>query len=221
MAEPIYEFRFQRGTADRWTALNPVLGPGEPGVEIDTGLFKIGDGSTEWNALEYFLNEFYVTGLIEVAIAASGGLSSDPRIGDMEDLTTASQDLLVNAINEVKLIAEEGLIRELPFGRNGNLITFTGPKLYFNDDLRLIGEIFSLTTPPTGSSAIFEILKNGSPVYSIRPAIAPSSNASAPGTLAGPTLFVARTDSFQVQCVQIGSSIPGAELSVLAKMLPA
>lgn len=215
------EFRFQRGTTERWAANNPVLGEAEPGVEVDTGLFKLGDGHTPWNDLEYFFTEPYITGLIEVILDASGGLSSDPRVGDLAELTTASQDTIVAAINEVKDIADEGLIREIPFGRNGNLITFTGPKLYFNDDLRLIGEIFSLTTPPTGSPALFDILKNGSPVYSIRPAIAPSSNASVPGTLVGPTLFVARTDSFQVQCVQIGSSIPGAELSVLTKMVPA
>lgn len=100
MAGP-YEFRFQRGTSDRWTDLNPVLGPAEPGVETDTGRFKLGDGSTEWNDLPYYLSEPYVTGIVEVMIAESGGLSGDPRIGDMAELSTAFKASIVGAINEV------------------------------------------------------------------------------------------------------------------------
>ena len=38
-----------------WTENNPVLGPAEPGVEIDTGRFKLGDGHTRWNDLNYFV----------------------------------------------------------------------------------------------------------------------------------------------------------------------
>lgn len=216
-----YEFRFQRGTAARWTELNPLLGAGEPGVEIDTGLFKIGDGSTEWNDLEYYLTEDYITGLIEVELAASGGLSSDPRIGDLGELTTAAQDLIVSAINEVNAKANEVTPIYIPFGRNGDLIVFNGPKLYFDDDLQYLEGTFSVTTPPTGSSVLFDVLKNGVPIYSSRPAIAPSTDVASVGTLTGPTVFTARTDSLQVQCTQIGSSTPGADLSVLLKLIPA
>lgn len=219
-AETIYDFQLQRGTAARWTQLNPVLKSGEPGVELDTGLFKIGDGSTEWNDLEYYLTEPYITGLIEVAIAESGGLSSDPRIGDLGDLTTDAQDLVVDAINEVDANTNKGLPRYVPFGRNGNLITFTGPKIFFDEDVQLTATVFSLTTAPTGSSAVFEVLKNGSPTHSVDPAIAASTFVSSAGTLAGPTIFAARTDSLQLQCSQIGSAIPGAELSVLLTLVP-
>lgn len=44
-------FRFRRGTAATWASVNPVLAAGEPGRATDTGLFKIGDGSTAWNSL--------------------------------------------------------------------------------------------------------------------------------------------------------------------------
>lgn len=234
---PPYEFRFQRGTSDRWTALNPVLGPGEPGVELDTGLFKIGDGSTEWNNLEYYLTQDYITGLIEVAIAASGGLSSDPRIGDMTDLTTAAQDLLINAINEVNAKANlipgiqtdvsslEIAVGSIPnyvrFGRNGMLIPFTGPKIYFTDSAEFVESAFTLTTPPAGSSAVFDVLKNGVSVYSSNPAIAAAGSLSSLGTLLGSVIFVARTDYLQVKCLQIGSVTPGSDLTVELKMVPA
>jgi hypothetical protein len=36
-----------------WADLNPVLGKGEIGIESDTNLSKIGDGSTQWNDLPY------------------------------------------------------------------------------------------------------------------------------------------------------------------------
>jgi hypothetical protein len=38
-----------------WTARNPVLAPGEPGFEINTGRLKIGDGFTNWVDLDYFV----------------------------------------------------------------------------------------------------------------------------------------------------------------------
>ena len=40
-------------TATNWATENPTLGKGELGIEIDTGLFKIGDGLTAWNSLPY------------------------------------------------------------------------------------------------------------------------------------------------------------------------
>lgn len=97
----IFEFRFKRGTSARWEALNLILGPAEPGVEIDTGLFKIGDGHTSWMDLEYFLTESRVSGIVEVIIAETGGLDADPRVGDLEDLSTTAKNTIVAAINEV------------------------------------------------------------------------------------------------------------------------
>lgn len=45
--------QLRRGTAARWTEVNPVLDAGQPGFESDTHRLKIGDGSTDWNALPY------------------------------------------------------------------------------------------------------------------------------------------------------------------------
>lgn len=49
----LFRFKLRGGTAAEWTAANPVLAEREPGVETDTGRFKIGDGSTAWTALPY------------------------------------------------------------------------------------------------------------------------------------------------------------------------
>jgi hypothetical protein len=50
----MYTFKFRRAFASEWTSTNPVLSAGEPGVERDTGNFKIGDGVTPWTDLAYF-----------------------------------------------------------------------------------------------------------------------------------------------------------------------
>lgn len=47
-------------TAKNWELHNPLLLAGETGVEIDTGLFKIGDGNRNWNDLPY-ANKFEST----------------------------------------------------------------------------------------------------------------------------------------------------------------
>jgi nitrogen fixation protein len=46
--------KLRRGTAAQWTATNPVLAEGEFGAETDTRKFKIGNGSTAWNSLQYW-----------------------------------------------------------------------------------------------------------------------------------------------------------------------
>lgn len=54
MADVIkYRFRCRRRTAAEWTTVNEVLLDSEIGLEEDTGLGKIGDGSTAWNDLLY------------------------------------------------------------------------------------------------------------------------------------------------------------------------
>jgi hypothetical protein len=47
------QIQLRRGTATAWTTANPVLANGEMGIESDTDLFKIGDGSTAWTSLSY------------------------------------------------------------------------------------------------------------------------------------------------------------------------
>ena len=46
--------KLRRGTAAQWTSTNPVLAEGEFGAETDTRKFKIGNGVTAWNSLQYW-----------------------------------------------------------------------------------------------------------------------------------------------------------------------
>ncbi len=50
---PYIQFQHRRDTAAVWTSYNPILASGEIGLEIDTSLFKMGNGITPWNSLPY------------------------------------------------------------------------------------------------------------------------------------------------------------------------
>jgi len=48
------QIQLRRGTALEWTNANTILSIGEIGVEHDTGKFKLGNGTSNWNSLQYF-----------------------------------------------------------------------------------------------------------------------------------------------------------------------
>jgi hypothetical protein len=63
-----FTFKFRRGPASEWTSDNPVLADGEPGLETNTGRLKIGNGSSTWTALPYFINQVDTQVLIDEAV---------------------------------------------------------------------------------------------------------------------------------------------------------
>ena len=82
----------RRDTAANWTTNNPTLAAGELGLETDTGLIKIGTGSTAWTALAYAATGTVTsvtagTGLSGGTITSSGTISINTAV--TADLTTA------------------------------------------------------------------------------------------------------------------------------------
>lgn len=63
--------RLRRDSASNWSANNPILGSGEPGVELDTNKIKIGNGVDSWSILPY--------------IAGGGSSISQLIIGDQQN----------------------------------------------------------------------------------------------------------------------------------------
>ncbi|EHK80486.1 hypothetical protein [Rhodococcus pyridinivorans] len=62
--------QLRRGTATEWAAENPVLAPGEVGVELDTGYMKVGNGTATWTARPYQQGP---RGLSAYEVAVAGG----------------------------------------------------------------------------------------------------------------------------------------------------
>jgi len=50
-----YKIQQRRDSYSDWNSNNPTLASAQIGVETDTNNFKVGDGSTAWNSLAYFL----------------------------------------------------------------------------------------------------------------------------------------------------------------------
>jgi hypothetical protein len=73
----------RRGTAAEWAASNPVLGDGEIGWERDTGVVKIGNGTTAWNALTNVYRKFVD------AVAKAGDTMTGPLTISKADATDA------------------------------------------------------------------------------------------------------------------------------------
>jgi hypothetical protein len=71
----------RRGTAAQWTAADPVLTAGEPGLELDTGKIKFGDGTTPWSGLDYVGDH---------AIGTGGSGYTDPRTLFRDDCAVAA-----------------------------------------------------------------------------------------------------------------------------------
>lgn len=57
-------------SAANWKSVNPRLGKGECGIEIDTNKFKFGDGAKAWNDLSYAGTSIKIEGEGEVIIGA-------------------------------------------------------------------------------------------------------------------------------------------------------
>ncbi len=51
--QALVRFRVRQDSAANWSASNPVLAAGEPGLELDTGKIKYGDGVRNWATLPY------------------------------------------------------------------------------------------------------------------------------------------------------------------------
>lgn len=88
-------FKFKRAEAAVWTSKNPVLERGEPGFEIDTGKLKIGNGTSDWNSLNY--------------IGGSDDVTIDNKITEAFDnfVAQTSEDGNINTFKELIQYVEQ------------------------------------------------------------------------------------------------------------------
>ena len=75
----------RRGTAAQWTAANPVLAAGEIGFETDTIKFKLGNGSSAWTALKYFVDA-------EAILGGLSGIDLPATLDTLNELAAAMGD---------------------------------------------------------------------------------------------------------------------------------
>ena len=96
-----FTFQLRRGTAEQWASKNPVLHAGEPGVETDTSQFKIGDGTSTWAELPYYLNQDAMQIYISEAVANAVPITPEQidKIADMVEERMELPDLVIRYNN--------------------------------------------------------------------------------------------------------------------------
>ena len=92
-----------RYTAAAFTSLNPTLNAGWLGIETDTGKFKIGDGTTAWTSLTYFITS---AGVDAAIAAATLGLYEHKGSTDC----SSNPNYPVGAVGDVYLVSVAGKI---------------------------------------------------------------------------------------------------------------
>ena len=92
--------QLRRDTTSNWGSNNPVLALGEIGLDVTSGNFKIGDGTSQWSQLDYFstaVDDVISQAQLNSAIAAIGGdglvFDSENSVYDI-DLSQVSQNII-------------------------------------------------------------------------------------------------------------------------------
>jgi hypothetical protein len=83
--------QLRRDPSNEWLANNPILSLGEIGYETDTGLFKIGNGSSSWALLTYA-----GTATTPVSVPTSFGGGNDGNISLSSGTMTLQRDMFFN-----------------------------------------------------------------------------------------------------------------------------
>lgn len=135
--------QFRRGAALTWTATNPILATGEPGLETDTGFFKVGDGATLWADLPY----------------AGGGTDI---VLDADAVTETSAKLWLSPTERTAIGTISGKITAFA-DPNADRIVFWDDSagafaaLSLSTGLAISGTALSVTTATTSAAGIIEL----------------------------------------------------------------
>lgn len=221
--------QLRRDTAANWAAANPVLASGEPGYETDTGLHKIGNGVSAWNALSYV-----VTGVEEAPIDGTpyvrqdaDWVSAGSGSGDVVGPASAvNNSVAVFDLTTGKLIKDGGaLISDLRLSHIGVAVsdettalttgtaktTFRMPYAFTLTSVKA-----SVTTAPTGAALTVGINENGSSILSTKITIDATEKTSTTATTQ-PVISdsnLADDSEITIDIDTVGSTVAGAGLKV-------
>lgn len=87
MPDVLARFLLRSGASTLWASVNPVLLSGEPGYETDTKKLRIGDGTTAFTSLPFFLNTFSNPALESFAPGDFVEVDNIFYTGDLNDVT--------------------------------------------------------------------------------------------------------------------------------------
>ncbi len=107
----------RNGLAEEWAFKNPILSKGELGAEIDTGLLKLGDGSSSFTDLPYInVSQIFINEALEQKVDKTGGVITGAlTLNYTPSLSTdaVNKEYVDNAINSAGLL-KRSIVPELP-----------------------------------------------------------------------------------------------------------
>ena len=127
--------KIRRDTSTNWTSANPILSEGEFGVETDTKRMKMGDGVTEWNVLEYF---------IEGAVKSSNGYYEAVISGGGIYVNAPEYILTTSGNMHIKMPSPVIVSATLTIGNAVNVPIWYNGKVISSDNTWRQGEIVSV-----------------------------------------------------------------------------
>jgi hypothetical protein len=140
-------YQARRDTAATWTSTNPTLAAGEPGYETDTFKLKIGDGSTAWTSLAYFVI------FPSIQAVTSSATVTPTFANDQVNITAQAAGLTlanptgtaVPAWGIVIRIKDNGTARSIAYGTQYRAIGVTLPTTTVISKTLYIGMIYNST----------------------------------------------------------------------------
>lgn len=141
-------------TAENWTTKNPVLLEGEMGLVRETGLIKVGDGTTAWNNLSY-INDLSTVTANHYEGTAAEGETDTAVIARVLGETAAEKDdtfIVKRVISGAKTSYTAYVYDGTKWAAmDGN---YDASNVYFDDDFVATADIGVVEIPASGSTTI-------------------------------------------------------------------
>lgn len=150
----------------KWATENPVLLSGEAGVEIDSGLIKIGDGTKTWNELSYVNDASMALASHYEGIANAGETDNEAITRILGENVAKKDDICI-----VKRLISGDKYSYTGYVYNGTAWAaldgnVSSENVYFSEDLIATSPIGTVTIPASGSATIAAAGKNVKQVLS-------------------------------------------------------
>lgn len=188
------QIQYRRGTNAEWAAANPVLAVGEPGYETDTGYFKVGNGTSPWNALLYSSGKMGTNAVVSIGTVSITAPGTSPTVTDGD--ASANSVILnftlprVNTVNmntTTRILSPGSLPTVIDQGSSGNIMLSFGIPLQngltVNTTTRILnpGSLPSVIDQGSSGNIILNFgipLQNGLSLNTTTRVLAPASSPS-------------------------------------------
>lgn len=108
-----FQYQIRRDLAASFTSVNPTLLDGEWALETDTGKVKLGDGTTAWTSLGYFLAEHTTATTNVHGIADTAALETSSGAQSKADAAQAAAEAYTDSAVSALVDAAPGALDTL------------------------------------------------------------------------------------------------------------